>query len=231
MRFLVNEKRYETPIASGLLRYMRDDAPIGSTESWRLTRTTGGDKILRVDLDLRENDGGSFLYHLVLTADDAPQRLTYRYIGKKLKADELSGNVLFTDGALTNSRKSAEGYRDQELPSLPFFFPTTIGLGWLARQHPQGSVVSLDMHSDIAADAFLGFIQFVPTLTPQRTRDIKHVVVGRTTHPATTLAISWADQTRKLWLLMGDKALGRWPLKMVRQDGLIAQETRLVRYG
>lgn len=230
MRFLVNEKRYEVPIAAGLLRYERDGGPTGALEAWRLTHTTAGDKILRVDLDLRGNDGGSFLYHLVLTADNAPQRLIYRYIGKKLKADEVGGNVLFTEAALTNSRQRDGEYVDEELDRLPFFFPSTIGLGWLARQVSAETVATLDMHAAHDAPNFLALAPFAPTFHPQRTRDIKHVEIGRNTHPATTLTIKWADQSRKLWLLMGDTALGRWPLKMERQDGLTARETRLVRF-
>ncbi len=230
MRFLVNEKSYETPIAAGILRYMQDGEATGAVEAWRFTHTDGGDQILRVDLDLRGNEGGSFLYHLVLEEGGAPQRLTYRYIGRKLKSAEISGNILFTPNALTNSRKSGDTYRDEELPQQPFFFPTTIGLGWLARQQPAGQVATLDMHADNAAPDFLSLRTFTPTLEPQRTRDIKRVKIGKTIHRATTLTVKWADQSRKLWLSRGNPALYRWPLKMERQDGLTAVETRLIQY-
>ncbi len=224
MRFLINEKSYETPLASGVLRYEKDGQPTGTIESWRLTRTATGEEILRVDLDVRANDGGSFLYHLLLDADGTAQRLTYRFLGKENFA--LSGNVLFGDDGIINSRKIASIYRDEEVTTLPFFFPSTIGLGWLTRQQVTANAVTLDMHAEVASADFLALKTITPIFTPQRTRDIKLIPIRGKPHPATILTIAWADQSRTLWLTPGE----RWPLKMQRADGLVAIETRLVRY-
>ena len=224
MRFLVSEKAYETPIASGRLRYERDGVPTGALETWRLTQTTHGDQILRVDFDLRAVDGRSFLYHWVMTEAMEPQRLVYRYLHDA--GGELSGNVLFTDGSILNSRKLDEAHFEDELSNRPILFPTAIGAGVVARAVRRGSaeIGALDMHGNDSD--LLKLIVVNAQVRPQRTRDFKIVRVGRATHRATTVTLSWEAQSYKLWLDLKHK----WPLKVEREDGTIGYEARYIRY-
>ncbi len=225
MRFLIHEKAYEMPVASGLLRYERDGQATGTEEAWRLAKTTSGETILRVDFDARASVGSSYLYHLLLDKNQQPQRLTYRYLDDKNRA--LSGNILFAEDGMVNNRKIAADYRDQEIAPRPFFFPTTIGLGWLARQRVHETVATLDIESGFEDPHFMSLMTITPSFKPQRTRDIKRVAVRGQTYPATTLAIAWADQSYQLWLTLGE----RWPLRMQRSDGLSAIETRYLSYS
>ena len=222
MRFLVSEKPFETVVAAGQLCYERAGVATGTLESWRLTRVAStGDQILRVDLDARDDSGNSFLYHLILTADNQPQRLTYRYLSKQGR--QMGGNVLFTAGQLVNNRHVAGMYQAEEVVQRPFFFPTVIGLGWLARQMPTGTVIGLKLGGDTLTDRF-SLSHSEPVFEPQRTRDIKLLKIGRKTHPTTTLIIRWnTTRHHKLWLNRQ-----KWPLKMQRSDGLTAIETRYI---
>lgn len=225
MRFLVKEKSFEVVVAAGQLRYERAGIATGTFEAWRLTRVAAtGDQILRVDLDGRGNRGESFLYHLILTADNQPQRLTYRYLSKLGR--EIRGNVLFTQGRLINNRQISGVYHAEEAVQVPFFFPTTIGLGWLARQQPTGGVIGLDVQATALEHKF-DFSHSEPVFEPQRSRDVKLLEIGRTTYPATTLTIRWNNtRTQKLWLSQKQQ----WPLKMQHNNGLTAIETQYIWY-
>ncbi|MGB1250970.1 MAG: hypothetical protein ACPG8W_10180 [Candidatus Promineifilaceae bacterium] len=228
MRFLVSEKAYETPIASGRLRYEKDELETGVLESWRLTKTEYGDRILRVDYDSRTLNGQSFLYHLMLDENDAPQRLVYRYLHDN--GAELSGNLLFTEATMLNSRKIGEAHFSEEMALRPILFPSAIGAGFAARalitpRVRSAEVGVLDMH---ATDAHLLNLQTqTVTIRHQRTRNLKIVRVGRTTHRTTTLELAWGEQSYKLWLDLKHK----WPLKVERKNGTIAHETQYIRFG
>ena len=226
MRFLVSEKAYETPIASGLLRYEQHEIAIDVIETWRLTVTTHGDQILRVDYDSRAVDGRSFLYHFVITQDNEPQRLVYRYLNDDGSA--LSGNVLFSVETMLNSRKIGEAHFEEELPMMPILFPTVIGAGFaaraLGRRRGSAEIATLDMNAD--GNNRLKLHRVTTTIRPQRTRDLKIIRVGRNTHRATTLTLEWGSESHQLWLDLKH----RWPLKMARENGIVAQETRYIRY-
>ena len=225
MRFLVHEKSHETPIAAGMLRYERDGVPTGTVERWRITQALSDFYIVRVDLDARANDGGSFLYHLIMQTTGEFDRLTYRYLGKDSQA--IAGNVLFSAESLINTHKINKVHSEEALPQRPFFFPSTIGLGLLLRPSHRiqsgTSVATLDMHSEGALEDLLRFKQLSPQLTAP---EEEAVVIGRKTHQTQRTTITWQDQSRTIWLDEHNQ-----PVKMVRGDGLTAVEVRYVRYG
>lgn len=208
MRFIVHEQPYEKPIAAGQLRYERDGRATGAVESWRLTRAVEGYEILRVDLDAREAESGhSYLYHLVRREDKTPERLSYRFWGNGLM---MEGTLLLEDTVATNTR-TVNGQTITEEADLTlgygFWFPSSVGLGLLVG-FAGGTAVTLASVNDNRLSAF--GLQVVE-------------VAGAGERP---LTIHWLENERTIWL---DEH--GWVVKMSRDGGLTAVETRSIWYG
>lgn len=208
MRFIVHEQAYEKPIAAGQLRYERDGRITGALESWRLTKAVEGYEILRVDLDARAAESGhSYLYHLVRRADGRAERLAYRFWGDDLMVE---GNLLLADTSVTNTRtvNGRISTEDVELePGYGFWFPSSVGLGLLAGF---GGGTAVTLNSEIGNQLSVFGLQVVEV-----------VVSGER-----PLTIRWPENERRIWL---DEH--GWVVKMSRDDGLTAVETRAIWYG
>lgn len=221
MRFLVQEQPYEKRLAAGLLRYSVDGEQTGTIEEWRLTQAPDGFTVLRVDLDSRSAESGnSYLYHLVSDADDMPQRLTYRFYGSN--GTVVKGNVLFDTDGITNSREiNGTRYEDELMGDGVFFFPSSIGLAFLARNPELETAWTLNMYDEENFEGLFGLVAFRPKIT---VGEREWLEIGRNQHNARQVTINWADQTRRIWL-----SDDNWILKMQRDDGLTALETRTIR--
>jgi hypothetical protein len=221
MRFLVQEQPYEKRLAAGLLRYALDGEPVGTTEEWRLTQAPDGYTVLRVDLDSRSAESGnSYLYHLVSDADGAPQRLTYRFYGSN--GTVVKGNVLFDTEGITNSREvNGTRFEDELSGAGVFFFPSSMGLAFLARNPQLETAWTLNMYDEENLEALFGLVAIRPKIT---VGEDEVVEIGRNQRNARRVTITWADQTRHIWL-----SADNWTLQMQRDDGLTALETRFIR--
>lgn len=220
MRLLVSEKRYETPVASGIFRYEYDGAAVGVQEHWRVTTAPDGFTLVRVDFDMRAWRGKSYLFHLVLDGNQQPDRLVYRYLGAS-KLAEVSGNLLFADGKIVQRQTHGEQTTLIEQAQLPLLLPGVVGLGMLGQTRPK-IAVSLDI---LSKQAILPMVELALAYTPQRTRNLIPLKVGAKQVATTTLGIAWADQAYTIWR---DKR--GYPVKMQRGDGLQAVETRPMRF-
>jgi hypothetical protein len=227
MRLIIHEQPYEKPVAAGLLRYEQDGKPTGTVEHWRLTDAAEGYRFLRVDLDAREAESGdTYLYHLVLSPDNRPERLKFRFYNAR---KNISGNVLIEDSVMTLVRdvkfqgvdKHFEETAETDDQTL-FWYPSAMGLGTLAYCHPDPmpegtfSAVTLDKAADFAFNRVEVTLQL---------GDKEMLAVGQQNVGVRPLSISWKDQVRTLWLNPHKR-----PVKMVRGDGLTAVETRHIHY-
>lgn len=217
MRFLLHEQPYEKPIASGRFVYERDGQSTGAVENWRLTDAAAGYRFLRVDLDGRAGpSGNSSLFHLTLNSQGQPERLLFRFFGR---AGQVKGTVLFEDHLLTVVRElPGQERQEDELVASYFWFPSTVGLGLLAGLTGEGQVKA------VLLDAAALFTPRFVTLHYHQGQPETVTVMGKQwkTRP---LTLTWADQTRTIWLDAHHQ-----PLLMQRQDGLCGRETRYVRY-
>jgi hypothetical protein len=203
MRFLVREQSYEQRVAGGVLRYERDNRPIPTRETWRITRAPGGHTIWRTDLDARQGESGdSLLWHLVRHADGSPERLLWRTLDRQ--GAELKGDVLWEGDRALHHRISA-GER-QEWPwsaDSVLLLPSCLGLALLTRTpgtHPALWLVSADLHP--------------VTLTVQ---------AESADATGQWYRITWHDQVRRICVTPH-----HCPLAMQRPDGLHARTTQLL---
>ncbi|MBX3060478.1 MAG: hypothetical protein KF770_28810 [Anaerolineae bacterium] len=215
MRFIVHEQPYEKPIAAGQLRYERDGRATGAIESWRLTRAVDGYEILRVDLDAREAESGhSYLYHLVRREDKTPERLSYRFWGNDLMVE---GTLLLEDTVATNTR-TVNGQTITEeadlTPGYGFWFPSSVGLGLLAG-FAGGTAVTLE---SVSSERL--------AVNGNRLSVFGLQVVAVAVSGERPLTIRWLENERRIWL---DEH--GWVVKMSRDGGLTAVETRSIWYG
>lgn len=223
MRFIIREQPYEKPVAAGLLRYELDGKPTGTVEHWRLTDAAEGYRFFRVDLDAREAESGdTYLYHLVLSPDNRPERLKFRFYNARTS---ISGDLLIEDSVMTLIR-DVNGQRFEETAETNdqtlFWYPSTMGLGTLAYCHPDplpegtNTAVTLDKAADFAVKQVEVTFQ---------TGEKEMLAVGQQNVGVRPFSISWQDQVRTLWLNPHKR-----PVKMVRGDGLTAIETRHIHY-
>ena len=217
MRFVLHEQSYEKPIASGKLVYEQDGQPTGAVESWRLTEAVEGYRFLRVDVDGREGpSSNSSLFHLTLNPQGQPEQLKFRFFGPR---QQVKGSVLFEGSTLAIAREvNGQGRQEEILTANQFWFPATMGLGLLAGLSGEGQVEA------VMLDAAAQFAPHLVTLHYRVGQPEMVEVMGKQwqTRP---LALTWADQTRTLWLDAHHQ-----PLLMQRQDGLCGRETRYIRY-
>lgn len=235
MRFLIRELPYEKPLAAGLLRYAQHGRQTGALEEWRLTAAADGYRFLRVDLDARDAESGhSHLYHLVLNEYGRLERLSFRFWGAEV---QISGNVLAEDQVLLATRE-VNGSRFEDVVEFKancgFWFPTSIGLGLLGNCVQGGLPPENGRRTTVMLSGELG----EHSLQDGRAFTLRPAEVHLSFHPEEVLTIMgqnlevkpfqirWHDQERTLWL--DDH---NWPLKMMRDDGLMAVETRLIRYA
>lgn len=223
MRFIIHEQPYEKPLATGLLRYEQDGRPTGAVEHWRLTDAAEGYRFFRVDLDARDAPSGdSYLYHLVLSPDNRAERLKFRFYNARLM---IAGDLLIEDSEMTlicdvNGQHFEESA--EITPQTLFWYPSTMGLGLLAYclpdPNPTGTFPAITL--DKSADFALNHVKV--TLQPG---EKEMLAVGQQNVAARPLSITWQDQSRILWLNPHKR-----PVKMVRDDGLTAVETRHIHY-
>jgi len=145
MRFIIHELPYERPLLAGRLRYLRDGAPMGAVESWRLTAAAEGYRFLRVDMDAREAASGhSHLYHATLDPSGRLEQLKFRFWGQ---GHEVVGSVVRQGDELIGSRRvDGRAYEDVARAGA-FWFPTGGGLALLAEYagETQGVRLALDL--------------------------------------------------------------------------------------
>lgn len=228
MRFIIHEQPYEKPLAAGRLHYQVDGRATGAVESWRLTTAVSGYRFLRVDLDAREAESGrSTLYHVVLGEDAHVQRLKYRFWDE---GEHVAGNLLLQEELVIASRKIGETAVEEEM-TLPaeywFWFPTSVGLSLLAGAADKGTVTAVTLNTVVDEPVsvetdFFTLQRFDVSLTLGGEEEL---TVARHELAVRPLSVRWADQERTVWL---DEH--NWPVKMVRDDGLTAVETRYLRY-
>jgi hypothetical protein len=217
MRFLLHEQGYEKPVAAGRLIYEQNGQPTGAVESWRLTDAAAGYRFLRVDVDGRAAaSGNSSLFHLTLNPQGQPEQLKFRFFGPR---QQVKGSVLFEGATLAIAREvNGQGRQEEMLTANHFWFPATLSLGLLAGLAGEGQVEA------VMLDAAAQFTPRLVTLHYHEGQPEMVEVMGKQwqTRP---LTLTWADQTRTLWLDAHHQ-----PLLMARQDGLRGRETRYIRY-
>jgi hypothetical protein len=233
MRFVIREQPYEKPVAAGLLRYEQDGEPTGAVEHWRLTNAAEGYRFLRVDLDAREADSGdSYLYHLVLSPDNRPERLKFRFYNA---GTMISGDVLIEDSVMTLVRdvnvQHVNNHVDKQFEEtvemddqLLFWYPSVMSLGLLASYTIDSELLPTGKFSALTLDKTADFAFKRVDLTLQVGQE-EILVVAQQDVAVRPFSIRWEDQVRTLWL----NPQGR-PVKMVRGDGLKAVETRHIHY-
>ncbi len=255
MRFIVREQSYEKPVAAGMWRYERNGEPTGAVESWRLTQPTDGIELLRVDLDARDAPSGhSYLYHLIrqdnghfgTLSAGCFERLNYRFWGDGL---QVEGTVLFEETATTaGSVQAVHNLRtvngttyEEEMGfslSTPFWFSSSTGLGLLANLKDgetatsasdpgRRSVQAVTLNSSFnkPSDAFQLQMVKLKISTNDNAVNKGKVQVANREQSIRPFTISWLNQTRTIWF--NEQS---WPLKMERNDGLTAVETRYIQY-
>ena len=209
MRFIIHEMGYETPLAAGKLRYMRDGQPTGAVESWRLTAAVEGYRFLRVDLDARAAESGhTYLYHATLNGNGRIEQLKYQFWDNQIK---IVGNVVFEKDAVVGTR-DVNNQRFEDVLEMPvgyqFWFPATQGLGLLTGAG-EGTAVTLNTQFTEPSNAFQ--LKQWPVKVEQM---------------ETAVHITWDDQMRTLSLNEQGHIM-----KMERGDGLTAVETQLIEYA
>lgn len=224
MRFIVREQGYEKPIAAGQFRYEEDGQPTGAVESWRLTTAVSGYQILRVDLDARNaSSGDSYIYHLVQQDDGTPERLGYRYWSTGLM---IEGTVLF-EGDHVSCRRNVNGRTLEE--TIPvndgFWFPSTIGLGVASRLSNKNEVTTATLNNQPNQEDTLALMG--KTMNQSVESNTETYTLNQKSFTISVKTFSWASSNRAVWIDT-DK---NWPLKMTREDGLTAVETRYIWYG
>ena len=222
MRFIVKEQSYETLIASGQFRFENAGEATGAVETWRLSTATAGFEMLRVDLDARSAPSGhSYLYHLVRQSNGRPERFSYRFWGDNLAVE---GTLLFAQTSVTGRRQVNSQTFSEDLDMAAgtgFWFPSVVGLGLAAKL---GSGLAMTLNNDVGDEKTLALQQITQAVTPPDAAVTKMSVAGKTI-AALTWQIEWQGQLR--FLLTDENG---WPLKMERDDGLTAVETRYIWY-
>lgn len=205
MRFILAEQPYETVLASGQLQYQQDGRATGAVETWQLSQALDGYQLVRVDLDARQAASGhSYLYHLLRQANGRPERLEYRFWQAGVL---LAGRLLFTDTAVIARRTINGTTYEEELPwtaQTHFWFPASVGLGLLV-PFDSGTAVTLSGPPNESAALF----------------QIQTVEVHITPYAEAAYRITWPNNERIIWVNQHN-----WPIKMVRDNGLTAVETR-----
>lgn len=222
MRFVVKEQSYETLIASGQFKYVLDSEATGAVEMWRLSAATTGYEVVRVDLDARSAPSGhSYLYHLVRQSNGRPERLSYRFWGDGLT---IEGTLLFAETSVTGTRRVNGQTVSEDLDidaGTGFWFPSAVGLGLAANS---GSGPAVILNNEIGGQDSLALQQITQDVTRQKTAETEMAVAGKMVK-TTAWQIEWQGQTR--FVLTDENG---WPLKMERDDGLTAVETRYIWY-
>lgn len=220
MRFIIHELPYERPLLAGQLRYERDGQPTGAVESWRLTSAVDGYRFLRVDLDARQAPSGrSSLFHATLNPAGRMEQLKFRFWGDGL---EVSGTVVPEgDMWLAGRTVNDTGYQDEATGEV-FWFPSGAGLGLLRSFRGRLNGVTFSQNTDDPAQALaLVKVDMIVESGPSET-----IIVNGTAVEVTPLTVEWDGNRRIVWV--DDD--GR-PLRLWRDDGLVAMAARLVRYG
>ena len=222
MRLIVKEQPYEKPIASGQFRYEREGQATGTVETWRLSQATAEYEMLRVDLDARSaSSGHSYLYHLVRQTNGRPERFAYRFWGDGL---DIEGTLLFSETEVTGTRTVNGRTFNEDLDieaGTGFWFPAAVGLGLAVKL---GSGLALTLNNLVGEVEWLALRQIEMQLKVKEAGTVQVLVAGQEII-ATTWQIQWQNQSR---LLQVDEH--GWPLKMERDDGLTAVETRYIWY-
>lgn len=220
MRFIIHELPYERLLLAGRLRYLRDGAPMGAVESWRLTDAAEGFRFLRVDMDAREAPSGhSHLYHATLDPTGRLEQLKFRFWGQRY---EVEGSVVRQGDELIGSRRVDGRTFEDETRAGAFWFPTGMGLALLADWAGETHGVRLAL--DLSDPARLLALVETPVTIEWGQAEMEEV--DGTPLPVRPLRVAWANQQRVVWL-----DAERRPLRLWRDDGLTAVAERLVRYG
>jgi hypothetical protein len=219
MRFIIHEQPYERPLLSGRLRYMRDGAPMGAVETWRLTAAPDGYRFLRIDMDARAAPSGhSLLYHLTLNPAGRPEQLKYRFWGY---GHEVSGSAVW-EGDEVIARRRVNGLTFEDVAcGVAFWLPSGAGLSLLAQS--AGETRGIRMTIDPDPSALMAFVETPVTIEWGAAAEEQFGAELLSIQP---LHVTWGDQRRAVWL--DDD---RRPLRVWRDDGLTAVAERLIRYG
>jgi hypothetical protein len=223
MRFIVKEQPYEKLIAAGQFRYERDGKPTGAIESWRLSTAVSGYQVVRVDLDAREAASEhSYLYHLVRQENGRPERLSYRFWGHELT---IEGTLLFEPDAVTGTR-SVNGRVFEEDFNLPagygFWFPSSVGAAMLGQMSEWQGETAVTLNGNVSGDEALALQQTQPTW---QGGEPEQMMIAKKSLAVRPYILRWDGQKRTVWL-----DAQNWPVKMARDNGLTAMETRYIWY-
>ena len=219
MRFIIHELPYERPLLAGRLRYLRDGAPMGAVESWRLTDAAEGYRFLRVDMDAREAPSGhSHLYHATLDPAGRLEQLKFRFWGQ---GHEVEGSVVSQgDEWIASRRVDGRAYEDVARAGA-FWFPTASGLALLADW--AGATHGVRLALELSDPARLLALEETPVVIEWGEAETQ--AIDGAPLAIRPLRVAWADQQRAVWL-----DADRRPLRLWRDDGLTAVAERLVRY-
>lgn len=214
MRFLVSEKSYEQLIGSGSWQYQRDGVPTGVIEHWRWTMALEGYHLVRVDVDGRSAESGSYLYHLIQDLQGNPLRLTYRYWDKNGKM--AAGNLLWTEETILNRCILGENSFIQELPLAPFGFSSIWGWGMLARLPHLKKIAILDGEFDSEGEG----LQLVSAELVEEPQPSHYAIPLKVNHQ--TISTRATTMRSKKWALTIWTDRHLLPIQWLRSDGLKA---------
>ncbi len=203
MRFLIHEMGFERPLSAGELRYEQDGKPTGAVEKWRLTQAVAGYRFLRIDLDERENNGNSTLYHLTLTDGHEIERINFRFWNEKVK---INGNLILENAGISLAR-TVNNERTESVTNkrLPLFFSAGMGLSFAGRLDGEMPAFYLNEQFElIETELYVGLCKDGDGECRQ---------------------LRWNNHQRTIWLNPSG-----WVIKMQRPDGLTAQATRFIQY-
>jgi hypothetical protein len=227
VRFLIREQEYEVPLAGGRFEY----PATGAVETWRLTAAEEF-RVLRVDLDARSAEPAtSTLFHVLLTSDWQPERLTYRQFGAE---GSFGGTVIVQGGRFLHSRDApAVGPAGDieevdfglvgELPRL--WFPSALGrcLAVAGKDVPDAGQ-AVNSAALLPAEGGRGFTLAWHTLR-LTTLAREEIVVGRRRLPAAPISVEGGTGRWTIWL-----DSWRLPLRVDVSGEVVAAETHNIRY-
>lgn len=220
MRFIIHELPYERPVAAGRLRYERDGTPTGAVENWRVTDAVDGFRFLRVDLDARDAASGrTYLYHVTLNGSGRPEALKFRVWDGRVSA----GGAVILEGNSIVATREVNGRRFEETArGDAFWFPSALGLAMLRHVTDAKRGVLMATGNEELDDV----MTLVETsVSIEWKTDHEHALDEKAAVQG-VLDVSWPGNRRTLWLDEDGN-----PLRLVRDDGLIAVAERVMVYS
>jgi len=226
MRFLMREMEYETPVASGNLRFERNGEATGLVEAWKFTKALDGYSFLRIDVDSNSPYNQEItLVHVLLNRHMTIERLKFRFFGTQFDVDgdvQFDRNLMTLNRLISDKDKNTKKRLVEEFPFDPytvFIFPTIANLALITLAIPedgQRAYVMLDKDGHFSSQFGNAQIKW----GEEEDREISRRKVA-----VRPCSISWDTGQARLWL---DEL--NWPVRASLSDDVLAAEVAYWRY-